>query len=72
MEQAPGCKGHIASPDVHVDEQRMEIRMYFHGPAKAALGQKTFIAASPDGLHFKAANEIPPPPLNSGTRCRRN
>jgi len=58
LEEAPGCQGHIASPDVLVDEQRKEIRMYFHGPAKAASGQKTFVAVSTDGLHFKAADEI--------------
>ena len=58
LEEAPGCMGHIASPDVHVDEERREIRMYFHGPAKAAPGQKTFVAVSPDGLHFEAADEI--------------
>jgi hypothetical protein len=58
LEETPGCKGHIASPDVHVDEQRREIRMYFHGPAKAAPGQKTFVGVSPDGLRFKATDEI--------------
>ena len=58
LEEAPGCKGHIASPDVHVDEVRKEIRMYFHGPAKAAQGQKTFVAVSPDGLRFKASEEM--------------
>src|SRR5262245_46433162 len=26
-----GFAGHVASPDVHVDERRREIRMYFHG-----------------------------------------
>lgn len=33
--------------------------MYFHGPAKAAIGQKTFVALSADGLRFKASDEIP-------------
>ena len=54
LEDAPGCTGHVASPDVHVDETRREIRMYFHGPAKSGGGQKSFVAVSPDGLHFKA------------------
>ena len=57
LNEAPGCKGHIASPDVHVDEQRREIRMYFHGPAKEGRGQKSFLAISQDGLHFKASAE---------------
>ena len=58
LEEAPGCKGHIASPDVIVDEERREISMFFHGPAKAASGQKTFAALSTDGLKFKASEEI--------------
>lgn len=32
--------------------------MYFHGPARAAEGQKSFLALSPDGLSFKASDEI--------------
>lgn len=55
---APGARGHVASPDVFVDEERREIRMYFHGPAKAASGQKTFVARSRDGLRFTASDEI--------------
>ena len=58
LTNAPGCRGHIASPDVIVDEARREIRMYFHGPARAAEGQKSFVALSPDGLSFKARDEI--------------
>ncbi|HEY3325011.1 MAG TPA: hypothetical protein VGP72_31445 [Planctomycetota bacterium] len=57
LEEATGCTGHIASPDVLVDDRRKEIRLYFHGPAKAGGGQKTFLAVSGDGLHFKAADE---------------
>lgn len=42
---------HIASPDVHVDETRREIVLYFHG--LAAVGtQTTRVAASADGVHF--------------------
>jgi hypothetical protein len=48
LEVAPGCKGHIASPDVHVDEARQQIRMYFHGSAKNRS----------DGLHFEANDEV--------------
>ena len=51
LSDAPQCHGHIASPDVHVDEERREIRMYFHGPS-ASGGQKSFVAQSPDGLSF--------------------
>jgi hypothetical protein len=58
LKDALGCTGHIASPDVHVDEERREIRMYFHGPAEGGGGQKAFVAASKDGLHFQAAEEV--------------
>jgi hypothetical protein len=61
LEEAPGCEGHIASPDVHVDDERREIRMYFHGPAGAVTTdrrQRTFVAVSPDGLHFTATDAI--------------
>ncbi|MFI5377962.1 MAG: hypothetical protein ACHRHE_01535 [Tepidisphaerales bacterium] len=58
LSEAPGCTGHIASPDVLVDEQRRELRMYFHGPARAGGGQKSFVAVSKDGLHFKASDEV--------------
>jgi hypothetical protein len=57
LEEAPGCKGHIASPDAIVVPERKEIRMYFHGPGKSAKGQLTFVALSPDGLSFKASDE---------------
>ncbi len=63
LEQAPRCTNHIASPDVHVDESRHELRMYFHCPAGASgrvdiTEQKTFEARSADGLHF-AAGTLP-------------
>ena len=47
------CRGHIASPDVHVDHQRRRIVMYFHGCTDD--GQKTFHATSADGLSFRAS-----------------
>jgi hypothetical protein len=58
LSEAPGCTGHIASPDMLVDEERREIRLYFHGPAKRGGGQKSFVAVSKDGLHFKASAEV--------------
>lgn len=48
------CSGHVASPDVHVDHDKGEIRMYFHGPYPDKENQKTFLATSKDGLHFTA------------------
>ena len=29
------CYNHIASPDVHVDDEKREIRMYYHGVVRA-------------------------------------
>jgi len=51
LKEAP-CKGHIASPDVHADPGRKEIRMYFHGMDGAGGGQVSFVATSTDGLKF--------------------
>lgn len=50
------CRGHIASPDVHVRAEERTIRMYFHGVTPA--GQRSFLATSPDGLHFHARPEV--------------
>jgi hypothetical protein len=52
------CKGHIASPDIHIDDAKREIRMYFHGPPQNGSGQKTFLAVSKDGIHFTASTVI--------------
>ncbi len=47
---------HIASPDVHVIDERHEIVMYIHG--RDAGAQVTRVATSSDGLHFEARPEI--------------
>jgi len=51
------CYNHIASPDVHIDDNRQEIRMYYHGMI-AKETQRTKIALSKDGINFKAYPEI--------------
>ena len=48
---------HIASPDVHVDHDRREIRMYYHGMREDGE-QRTRVAASADGIAFEARPEI--------------
>jgi hypothetical protein len=50
--EAPSCSDHVASPDVHVDDARKEIRMYFHCPTSSPGSgpQRTFLAVSKDGL----------------------
>ena len=50
------CYNHIASPDVHVDNERREIRMYYHGWVADRV-QKTKVAVSRDGLNFEASPE---------------
>lgn len=64
LSEAPSCHAHVASPDVHVDEVRHEIRMYFHCPTSSpGFGpQRTFLAVSHDGLHFSAAAKSLGPP----------
>ena len=46
-----GFSGHIASPDVHVDDDKRQIRMYFHS-VHSSGGQKSSVAFSHDGIHF--------------------
>ncbi|HYG65492.1 MAG TPA: hypothetical protein VEL74_23120 [Thermoanaerobaculia bacterium] len=54
---ATAARHHVASPDVHVDAERRRILLYFHGPASETdrARQVTFLATSPDGLHFTAS-----------------
>ena len=60
------CEDHIASPDVHIDNDHKEFRMYFHGPcpssekAKSLFdeSQVTFLAYSKDGINFSADREV--------------
>jgi hypothetical protein len=50
---------HVASPDVHVDEERREIRMYYHGIIQVeGHVQRTRVARSHDGLHFTTSPEL--------------
>jgi len=58
LKQASAFKGHIASPDVHIDKENKQIRMYFHAPIKNGSGQWTGVATSEDGIDFIASDEI--------------
>lgn len=56
---------HLASPDVHVDDDSQQIRMYFHCPVYLAgpveddssYRQVTLLATSSDGLNFEASSK---------------
>lgn len=48
---------HIASPDVHVDNDRREIKMYYHG-ADENYTQTSRVTLSSDGLHFNSLSGI--------------
>lgn len=50
---------HIASPDVHVDHENRQIRMYFHGGRPVGgENQETRVALSDNGLSFTAQPEV--------------
>jgi len=59
LEQTP-FGAHIASPDVHLDHERREVVMYFHGCCMPDFrwNQPSCRATSSDGLHFSSADEL--------------
>lgn len=59
LSQATAFQHHLASPDVHLDENLQEIFMFLHGPAKNGEdGQMTVLARSKDGIHFKVDDTL--------------
>ena len=48
---------HIASPDVHVDDENRRIVMYFHGLDRVSR-QVSRVATSSDGIHFDVGPEV--------------
>lgn len=58
LDQAAPMQHHIASPDVHVDHERCELRMYYHGRGKDRPGQGSSVAFSADGIHFTSSEII--------------
>ena len=48
---------HIASPDVHVDEENNQIVMFYHGLEKFGT-QSTRVALSADGINFKSTSKV--------------
>ncbi len=60
--EVPFIYEHIASPDVHVDEDSKEIRMYLHGVSDPnpweAPTQSSYVATSRDGLLFHPKRQL--------------
>lgn len=52
VERPGGFFGHIASPDIYVEEKEERIYLFFHGLYPSAFGQRTGVAVSADGIHF--------------------
>ena len=48
---------HVASPEVHVDDEARRIRLYYHGQLRDGR-QVSRVALSGDGIHFEAREEI--------------
>lgn len=57
LSEAISLEHHIASPDVHIDEENQIIRMYFHG-SHPDTNQRTVSAISRDGLSFEVSPTI--------------
>ncbi len=51
------CLGHVASPDVHVDDEARQVRLYYHGPTEDG-SQVSRVALSVDGIQFECQPEI--------------
>ncbi len=54
---ADGYYPHIASPDLWVDNQRQQLRLYYHGRLSNGI-QRTRVSISSGGVNFKAKSEI--------------
>lgn len=56
-----GDEGHIASPEILIDEEEHRMILYYHGLLKGgsenSLNQKTYVAISGNGLDFVPNNE---------------
>ncbi len=48
---------HVASPEVIIDNDKRQLRLYYHGLTPEERVQHTRVALSPDGLRFTALKE---------------
>lgn len=62
LESVPAIVAHLASPNVHIDDDQQRLRMYFHGVLPETRDghreQKTLLATSSDGLNWQADNQF--------------
>ena len=52
---------HVASPDVHIDEAKQRLVMYYHGLLPGGY-QQTRLATSTDGINFQPRDPLLGPP----------
>ena len=57
LSQQAVCIDHMASPDVHVDENNKKIWMLFHGVSRLNGQQLTFVAESFNGIDFAVQSQ---------------
>ncbi|MCX7303253.1 MAG: hypothetical protein NTV73_02785 [Hyphomicrobiales bacterium] len=58
LADCPAVKGHLASPDIRIDETGRQILMYFHGHSAGERDiQRTFVAHSGNAIDFVASDE---------------
>lgn len=65
LEDTPAYNGsprdHVASPDIIIDNENQQIRMYYHGdprPGSDAEYQMSYVALSTDGISFTSLPEF--------------
>lgn len=64
INQTIDAYGHIASPEIMINEQEELIYMYFHAPSKSKNGEQwTYLAVSIDGINFKQISKRPIAPF---------
>ena len=54
---SPELSSHVASPDVHIDDENRQIRMYYHGVVERGV-QRSRVALSENGIDFEAREEL--------------
>ena len=54
---SPEFSSHVASPDVHIDDENRQIRMYYHGVVERGV-QRSRVALSEDGISFEAREKL--------------